>query len=634
MIEFHEVTLRIGGRSLFEHASFNIFPGQKVGVTGANGVGKSSLFGLVTGSRQTDAGEVRLPPNWVIAHVAQETPSDARAAIEFIMDGDTELREVEREIASAEASGDGLALARAHARYEAIGGYQARAKAGRLLAGLGFAAGDGERPVDAFSGGWRMRLALGRALMGRSDLLLLDEPTNHLDLDAVLWLQEWLAGYPGTLLFVSHDRDFLDGLADHILHIENGQVILNTGNFSDFERARAQRLAQNQAAFRRQQAEIARLQGFVDRFRAKATKARQAQSRLKLLAKMEVISLAHVDSPFEFAFRPPEKLPRPLLQTEDVTVGYEGVTLLENIGLSLMPGDRVGLLGRNGAGKSTLIKLLAGLHPPSSGERRVSGELRLGYFAQHQVELLRPAENAVFHVQSLDDKASEKDIRNFLGGFGFSGERTFEPVAGFSGGEKARLVLALLVYQRPNLLLLDEPTNHLDLEMRLALIRALQDFEGAVVLVSHDSYLLRAVADDFFLVADGRVTPFDGDLDDYRAWLRNRASSNSSGAEDHRDAGTSRRETRRADAERRQRLRPLRLQLERAEAELEHCSKRREELESQLADPGLYAEEARDRLKRLLLEKAEAEASLVRAEAAWYAASEALEQAQLQTDMA
>ncbi|WP_367026793.1 ATP-binding cassette domain-containing protein [Methylococcus sp. ANG] len=633
MIGFRDVPLRIGGRILFEHASFSIFPGQKVGVTGANGVGKSSLFKLVTGSGQADAGEVQLPPNWVIAHVAQETPTDTRAAIEFVMDGDAELREVEREIAAAEASGDGLALARAHARYEAIGGYQARANAGRLIAGLGFAAGDGDRPVDAFSGGWRMRLALARALMCRSDLLLLDEPTNHLDLDAVLWLQEWLAAYPGTLLFVSHDRDFLDGLADHILHIENGEVVLNTGNFSAFEQARAQRLAQNQTAFRRQQAEVARLQGFVDRFRAKATKARQAQSRLKLLAKMEVISLAHVDSPFEFAFRPPEKLPRPLLQAEGVAVGYEGVPLLENVGMSLMPGDRVGLLGRNGAGKSTLIRLLAGLQPPLNGDRRVSGELRLGYFAQHQLELLRPEENAIFHVQRLDDKASEKDIRDFLGGFGFSGERTFEPVAGFSGGEKARLVLALIVYQRPNLLLLDEPTNHLDLEMRLALIRALQDFEGAAVLVSHDSYLLRAVADNFFLVADGRVTPFDGDLDDYRAWLRNRNSPESA-AEGRRDAGSSRRETRRADAERRQQLRPLRLRLERAEAELERCSKRRDELEAQLADPGVYAEEAKDRLKLLLLDKAKAEESLVRAEAAWYAATEALEQAQVLADTA
>jgi ATP-binding cassette subfamily F protein 3 len=633
MIGFRDVTLRIGGRILFEHASFSIFPGQKVGVTGANGVGKSSLFKLVTGSGQTDTGEVQLPPNWVIAHVAQETPTDARAAIEFVMDGDAELREVQREIAAAEASGDGLALARAHARYEAIGGYQARANAGRLIAGLGFAAGDGERPVDAFSGGWRMRLALARALMCRSDLLLLDEPTNHLDLDAVLWLQEWLAAYPGTLLFVSHDRDFLDGLADHILHIENGEVVLNTGNFSAFEQARAQRLAQNQAASRRQQAEIARLQGFVDRFRAKATKARQAQSRLKLLTKMEVISLAHVDSPFEFAFRPPEKLPRPLLQTDSVAVGYDGVPLLENIGLSLMPGDRIGLLGRNGAGKSTLIRLLAGLQPPIGGERRVSGELRLGYFAQHQLELLRAEENAIFHVQRLDDKASEKDIRDFLGGFGFSGDRTFEPVAGFSGGEKARLVLALIVYQRPNLLLLDEPTNHLDLAMRLALIRALQDFEGAAVLVSHDSYLLRAVADDFFLVADGRVAPFDGDLDDYRIWLRNRNAPESA-AESRRDAGSSRRETRRAGAERRQQLRPLRLQLERAEVELERCSKRREELETQLADPGIYAEEAKERLKLLLLDKAKAEESLARAEAAWYAATEALEQAQLLADMA
>ncbi|MDD2767848.1 MAG: ATP-binding cassette domain-containing protein [Methylococcus sp.] len=633
MIGFRDVTLRIGVRVLFEHASFSIFPGQKVGVTGANGAGKSSLFKLVTGSGQIDTGEVQVPAQWVIAHVAQETPTDERPSVEFVMDGDAELRQVEAEIAAAETSGDGLALARAHARYEAIGGYQARANAARLIAGLGFAPGDAERPVDAFSGGWRMRLALARALMCRSDLLLLDEPTNHLDLDAVLWLQEWLAAYPGTLLFVSHDRDFLDGLADHILHIENGEVVLNTGNFSAFEQARAQRLAQNQAAFRRQQAEIGRLQGFVDRFRAKATKARQAQSRLKLLAKMEVISLAHVDSPFEFAFRPPEKLPRPLLQTDRVSVGYDGVPLLADVGLSLMPGDRIGLLGRNGAGKSTLIRLLAGLQQPLSGERRVSSELRLGYFAQHQLELLRPEESALFHVQKLDEKAAEKEIRDFLGGFGFSGDRCFEPVAGFSGGEKARLVLALIVYQRPNLLLLDEPTNHLDLEMRLALIRALQDFEGAAVLVSHDSYLLRAVADNFVLVADGRAVPFDGDLDDYRVWLRSRSTAES-GSETRGETAPSRRDARRAEAEKRQQLRPLRQQLERAEAELERCSKRHDELESLLADPGIYADEAKDRLKQLLRDKAQAAEALSLAETAWYAATEALEQAQSALDAA
>lgn len=633
MILLRDLRYARGGTPLVEHASLQLHPGWKTGLVGANGCGKSSLFALLRGELHQESGDLELPASWVIGHVGQDTPALPHAALEFALDGDAELRAIEVELRQAEAAHDGERIGTLHARYAEIGGYAARARAAELLAGLGFTNLDFARPVAEFSGGWRVRLNLARALMCRSDLLLLDEPTNHLDLDAVLWLQEWLAAYPGTLLFVSHDRDFLDGLADHILHIENGEVVLNTGNFSAFEQARAQRLAQNQAAFRRQQAEIARLQGFVDRFRAKATKARQAQSRLKLLAKMEVISLAHVDSPFEFAFHPPEKLPRPLLQAEGVAVGYEGVPLLENVGMSLMPGDRVGLLGRNGAGKSTLIRLLAGLQPPLNGDRRVSGELRLGYFAQHQLELLRPEENAIFHVQRLDDKASEKDIRDFLGGFGFSGERTFEPVAGFSGGEKARLVLALIVYQRPNLLLLDEPTNHLDLEMRLALIRALQDFEGAAVLVSHDSYLLRAVADNFFLVADGRVTPFDGDLDDYRAWLRNRNSPESA-AEGRRDAGSSRRETRRADAERRQQLRPLRLQLERAEAELERCSKRRDELEAQLADPGVYAEEAKDRLKLLLLDKAKAEESLVRAEAAWYAATEALEQAQVLADTA
>ncbi|HWP01702.1 MAG TPA: ATP-binding cassette domain-containing protein [Methylococcus sp.] len=626
MLVFRNVTLRVGGRVLFEDASFSIHRGQKVGVTGANGVGKSSLFNLLIGSMQADAGEVEIPAGLAIAHVMQEMPEDDRSAVEFVLDGDTEFRRIEHEIVQAESRGDGLAVARCHARYEAIGGYQARSRAARLLAGLGFTARDVDRPVTAFSGGWRMRLALARALMARSDLLLLDEPTNHLDLDAVLWLQEWLSTYRGTLLFVSHDRDFLDGLADHILHLEDRRITLHTGNFSAFEEMRAQRLAQNQMTYQRQQAEIARLEKFVNRFRAKASKARQVQSRLKLLEKMGVISRAHVDSPFEFAFRTPDKMPRPLLQVESVAVGHDHRPWLQGVDFSLIPGDRVALLGRNGAGKSTLIRMLAGVLAPLSGMRKASGELRIGYFAQHQLELLRLDESALRHVQRLDEQIPEKEIRDYLAGFGFRGERVLEPVSGFSGGEKARLVLALIVYRRPNLLLLDEPTNHLDLEMRQALIRALQEFEGAVVLVSHDSYLLRAVTDTFFLVSEGRVTPFAGDLDDYRAWLRTGSHGELSG--DQADERIpSRREIRRVEAEQRQRLRPLRLAYERAEALLEQSLRRQRELEAVLTDPALYAAESKQKLKALLLEKAQVADSVARAEEAWFTAAEALERA-------
>lgn len=626
MLVFRNVTLRVGGRVLFEDASFSIHRGQKVGVTGANGVGKSSLFNLLIGSMQADAGEVEIPAGLAIAHVMQEMPEDDCSALEFVLDGDTELRRIEREIVQAESRGDGLAVACCHARYEAIGGYQARSRAARLLAGLGFTARDVDRPVTAFSGGWRMRLALARVLMARSDLLFLDEPTNHLDLDAVLWLQEWLSVYRGTLLFVSHDRDFLDGLADYILHLEDRRITLHTGNFSAFEKMRAQRLAQNQITYQRQQVEIARLEKFVNRFHAKAGKARQVQSRLKLLEKMEVISRAHVDSPFEFAFRTPEKMPRPLLQVEAVAVGHDHQPWLQGVDFSLTPGDRVALLGRNGAGKSTLIRMLAGVLAPLSGMRKESGELRIGYFAQHQLELLCLDESALRHVQRLDEQVPEKEIRDYLAGFGFRGERVLEPVSGFSGGEKARLVLALIVYRRPNLLLLDEPTNHLDLEMRQALIRALQEFEGAVVLVSHDSYLLRAVTDTFFLVSNGRVTPFAGDLDDYRAWLRTGSHGELSG--DQADKRIpSRRDARRVEAEQRQRLRPLRLAYERAEALLEQSLRRQRELEAVLTDPSLYAAESKQKLNALLLEKARVADSVARAEEAWFTAAESLERA-------
>ncbi|HYE34275.1 ATP-binding cassette domain-containing protein [Methylocaldum sp.] len=625
MLNFKSVALRRGQRLLFEDGSFTIHSGEKVGITGANGAGKSSLFRLILGGIQVDAGEISMPPNLDIAHVAQETPANDQIALEYVMDGDRELRIIQADLQKAEESDDGVRLAQLHSRLDTIGGYEARARAAKLMSGLGFLPSDEAKSVNQFSGGWRMRLNLAQALMCRSDMLLLDEPTNHLDLDAVIWLQEWLSQYAGTLLLVSHDRDFLDDIVDHVLHIENQTVTLYSGNYSAFEVRRAEVLGQRQAAYERQQREVAHIQAFVDRFRAKATKARQVQSRLKALSKLELIAAAHVDSPFKFSFLPPDKLPSPLLKLDDAGVGYGSKAILSGVNLTLTPGERIGLLGTNGAGKSTLIKLLAGALSPCSGERLEAQDLRIGYFAQHQLEQLRVDESPLKHVQRLDPKAVEKDLRNFLGGFGFCGDQAVEPVAPFSGGERARLALALLIYQKPNLLLLDEPTNHLDLNARDALNLALQDYQGAMVLVSHDRYLLRTVADDFWLVADGLVEKFAGDLDDYRQWLSNRRAMSQAPTENK--AAPSRKDQRRLDAERRRVLRPFQQALEQAEASLEKltCEKRR--LEERLSDPALYQSDSKTALQALLIEKTGVDRQMADAESAWLEASEALDSA-------
>jgi ATP-binding cassette, subfamily F, member 3 len=633
MLRLQNLSIRRGTKLLFAGADLVIHPGQRVGLTGANGSGKSSLFALILGELTPDAGDFFRPREWVIGHVAQETPADPRPAIEYVLDGDAELRAVEREIALAEQEQRGEQLALWHVRYETIGGYGARARAARLLDGLGFAPAEIERPVASFSGGWRVRLNLARALMCRSDLLLLDEPTNHLDLDAVIWLEDWLRGYPGTLLMVSHDRDFLDAVVGQVANIEQEKVSLYTGNYSAFERARAERLANQQAAFERQQREVAHIQSFVARFKAKASKARQAQSRLKMLERMELIAPAHVDSPFHFAFRPPEKTPRPLLRLEQAAVGYGDSPLLTRLGLSLAPGDRIGLLGRNGAGKSTLIKLLAGELRVLRGQREEAKDLRIGYFAQHQLEQLHPAHSPLEHLAQLAPQAREQELRDYLGGFGFAGPRAESPVAPFSGGEKARLVLALLVWQRPNLLLLDEPTNHLDLEMRHALTLALQDFEGAMVIVSHDRYLLRSACDQLLLVDDGRMDEFQGDLDDYPRWLAERrgrdAASDGAGEEPNglakAHSATARKDRKRLEAERRRQLQPLRERVRKLEQELERIAAEQGRLEGELADPELYSAGQAARLARLTKERAELDRRLAQTEEDWLSANEALE---------
>ncbi|MCG6887866.1 MAG: ATP-binding cassette domain-containing protein [Proteobacteria bacterium] len=627
MLTFSNLALRRGPRLLFEQASFTIHTGNKVGLTGANGTGKSSLFSLILGTLQADEGSVDLPPRTVIAHVAQETPAVDQAAIDYVLDGDRELRQLQARLHTAEQDNQGEQQAHLHESLANIDAYTAPSRAARLLSGLGFSTDQHQLPVNHFSGGWRMRLNLAQALMCRSDLLLLDEPTNHLDLDAVLWLEEWLLRYPGTLLLISHDRDFLDRSVDHIAHIEQQQLNLYSGNYSAFETQRAAQLTQQQAAYIKQQEEIAHMQAFVDRFRAKATKAKQAQSRLKALERMTQIAPAHVDSPFHFQFPAPDKLPRPLLSLDTIEFGYTEAPLLERVSFSLNPGDRIGLLGPNGAGKSTLIKILAGELAPRTGTREPAKHLRLGYFAQHQLEQLHPEESALTHLRRLDPQASEQHLRNYLGGFDFQGDRVTEPVAPFSGGEKARLVLALLVYQKPNLLLLDEPTNHLDLEMRLALSTALQDFEGAMVIVSHDRHLLRTVTDQFYLVHDGRVEIFDGDLDDYRKHLQKTLQPENVPvrAEKTDNTAKARKSQRRAAAEMRQALQPLRTEIRQLENTLANLTARKSSLEQQLEDPSLYADDNKSRLTELLAEQAKIQQQLDHAEEVWLRKNEKLE---------
>jgi ATP-binding cassette subfamily F protein 3 len=640
VIQFRKLRLARGAKVLVDAVDLQIHPGWKVGLTGANGSGKSSLFALLRGALHQDQGELELPPGWVIAHVAQETPGIGRAAIDYVLDGDTELRAVETALAAAEAAHDGARIGELHARLAEIGGYAARARAAALMAGLGFAPGDGERAVADFSGGWRMRLNLAQALMCRSDLLLLDEPTNHLDLDAVLWLEQWLRDYRGTLLLISHDREFLDACVSHVAHIENQRVTLYAGGYSDFETQRAARLAQQQALYDKQQREIAHIEDYIRRFRAKATKARQAQSRIKALERMERIAAAHVDTPFTFAFRDCPAAPDPLLTIDDGAVGYGGAPVLTGIRFTLRPGERVGLLGRNGAGKSTLIKLLAGELALAAGTRADGKGLATGYFAQHQLETLRADESPLQHLARLDPAAREQELRDFLGGFDFRGDTVgagavtgaTTPCGSFSGGEKSRLALALLIWRRPNLLLLDEPTNHLDLEMRHALTLALQDFGGAMVLVSHDRALLRATCDRFVLVDGGRVAPFDGDLDDYRDWLAARRAQDDAAAqcpERAADKAARRADREQAAAARQARLaarRPLVKERDALERKLAAWQAEKAQLDARLADPALYAGSADAALLQALHRRqAELAGVIDAAELRWLELEEALE---------
>jgi ATP-binding cassette subfamily F protein 3 len=617
MITISHAQLIRGSKVLLDDASVTLYPGHKVGLVGANGTGKSSLLALIMGKLHLDKGDISVPAQWRIATVAQETPALDMAALEYVLDGDREFRELENQLKLAEQRNDGNAIAELHGKLDAIGAYSIRARAGSLLAGLGFSDPQQSQPVKSFSGGWRMRLNLAQALLCRSELLLLDEPTNHLDLDTMFWLEGWLKSYQGTLVLISHDRDFVDAIVEEIIHVENQKLNFYRGNYTAFEAVRAERMAQQQVAYEKQQRERAHMQSYVDRFRYKASKARQAQSRLKALEKMTELLPAAVDNPFQMAFRPPSALPNPLVMMENVAVGYGETTILNSVHLNLVPGARIGLLGRNGAGKSTFIKLLAGQLEPQRGKYQPNPGLNIGYFAQHQVEYLRLDDSPLQHLQRLAPEQREQELRDFLGGFGFQGDMALSPVRPFSGGEKARLVLALLVWQRPNLLLLDEPTNHLDLEMRHALTLALQDFEGAMVIVSHDRHLLRLTCDDYYLVDSGKVEHFAGDLEDYHQWLLDAAKAARPQPQADSKPQQDKKLQKRQEAELRQKLSPLKKQQGKLEDEQQKVTERLAELENLLADTELYEEQHKAKLTEVLAERTQLNQQLEQSELSW-----------------
>ena len=607
MIQISEIELLRGGKALLKNASATLFPQHKVGLVGANGCGKSTLFSLLKSELQLDAGDCNIPKDWSIASVKQETPALEISAIDYVLQGHPEYYALRIALREAEQTNDGDTQAKVHIQLENIKGYSIESKAGELLHGLGFANHQIENPVSAFSGGWRMRLNLAQALIRDADLLLLDEPTNHLDLDAVYWLERFLRADTGTLVLISHDREFLDAVVDQIWHVDKQLINVYKGNYSQFERQKAERLLQQQAMFEKQQEQIAHLEQFITRFKAKASKAKQAQSRVKALERMEKLAPAHADSPFDFEFAEPTALPNPLMTLDKAKAGYADVTILNNIALNLVPGSRIALLGRNGAGKSTLIKLLAGELEPQAGKVVQHHGLNIGYFAQHQLESLDLKASAVTHIQRLNPQATEQSLRDFLGGFAFIGDKALEPVAPFSGGEKARLVLAMLVYQKPNLLLLDEPTNHLDLEMRHALVMALQGFEGAMVTVSHDRHMLKNTADEFYLVDDGKVTQFGYDLDAYYQWLLNankEAAKSQQPDEPKANPSVNRKEQKRLEAEFRKAIQPLKKQIEKLEKQLDKFTAELSEVEVALGDNTLYNDDNKAQLKELIAKQA------------------------------
>ena len=627
MIQLDQLSIRRGGRVLFQKASMQLHPGWKIGLTGVNGAGKSTLFSALLGGMESDSGSLTRPATWTVSHMAQEIKALDMKAIDFVLSGDEEFWDIQNQLDQPESLSDDE-LAQLYGRFDEINGYSAPSKASQLMAGLGFFEHQSQLDVSSFSGGWRMRLNLARTLMSRSDLLLLDEPTNHLDLDAILWLEDWLKAYEGTLVLISHDRDFLDAITDHILHIENQELIMYTGNYSTFERTRSERLAQQQQAYEKQLETRAHLQKYIDRFKAQATKAKQAQSRIKQLERMQELSAAHVDTPFTFSFKKQKKMSSPLLELENADIGYGDKLIVTNVDLQITPTSRIGLLGMNGAGKSTLIKSLVGDLQLMQGTRKDSELLNIGYFAQHQMDALDGNASPMLQLARIaDKKISEASLRSFLGSFGFSGERMDTPSESFSGGERARLALALIVWQRPNVLILDEPTNHLDLDMRHALTMALQHFEGAVVLVSHARQLVASVCDELILVHGGESREFDGDLVAYADWLRQaRIDMIKNGGKQPATPVKSQVEIkptiskldkeaqRKEAARRREASRPIRKNIEKLETEIAKIQPKLVEIETQLADTTLYDANRKDDLLKLMNEQTELKAKLAKAE--------------------
>jgi ATP-binding cassette subfamily F protein 3 len=622
-------------KNLIKSSNFTVHPNHKVGLVGSNGCGKSSLFAALLGELSPDSGNLSMPASWDIATVKQETPSLERSALDYVMDGDKEFRKLEQRLEQARIADDGNLEATLINKIDTINGYSLPARAGELLHGLGFLQSQLDNPVKDFSGGWRMRLNLAQALISRADLLLLDEPTNHLDLDAVIWLQRWLKRFTGTLVLISHDRDFLDTVIGQILHIEHQRAKLYSGNYTAFERQRSEHLAQQEAQYQKQQKEAAHLTAFVDRFRAKASKAKQAQSRLKRLEKLPDLAPAHVDSQFTFSFASPDSLPYPLLSLSETDCGYqkslqgEQSTILTKVDLTLVPGSRIGLLGRNGAGKSTLIKSLAGELAILAGERYCAQDLSVGYFSQHQLEQLHPASSPVDHILRAKPTLGEPQARTFLGKFGFSGDQALSQVLTMSGGEKARLVLALIVLEKPQLLLLDEPTNHLDLEMRQALVMALQDFGGAIILIAHDRFLLESCVDEFYLVANGSVTDFAGDIDDYQQWLNDDKKqlirSNKTSLSTN-DKIVDKKQLRQQQAELRKKTAPLRKKVEHLEKHIQQWQETLSLVEKQLSDSDIYLSERKSELTDLLKQQAKLKTDIEDNEMEWLALAEEIEE--------
>ncbi|WP_404401244.1 ATP-binding cassette domain-containing protein [Idiomarina seosinensis] len=625
MITAENLALMRGGDVLFKDSRLQIFPQHRVGLVGKNGCGKSSLFALLRGELQADSGQLQLPAKWRIASVAQDTPALQQSALDYVIDGDRPFRQLQQQLQLAEQQTDGHHIAELHDQLAAIGAYDIEARASSMLAGLGFSQSQLSNPVASFSGGWRMRLNLAQALMARADLLLLDEPTNHLDVDAIFWLEDYLKRFGGTLILISHDRDFLDQVCTDIVHIEHQRLNSYRGNYSLFEAQRAEHMAQQQSEFEKAQVMRQHLQAYVDRFRYKASKAKQAQSRLKAIEKLPTQAPLRAQSDIQFRFFAPEQLPNPLLSLRQAQAGYGDTVILEDIKLNLVPGTRMGLLGRNGAGKSTLIKLLASEISPLAGERQVNNGLKIGYFAQHQLETLDLEASALLHLQRIDAKATEQSLRDFLGGFGFSGDMVTRAVAPMSGGEKARLALALIIYQKPNLLLLDEPTNHLDLSLRDTLVTALQDYQGALIVVSHDRHLLRTTVDEFYLVANRRVEPFDGDLDDYHQWLQQQTAGKGNNEEKPDDSNKpDRKQQKRLEAEFRKSVAPLKKQIQQHEQKITLLEQQLEDVHQQLNDSRIYDDSNKAELQQVLQRQTELKIQLEDIENDWMAAEQQL----------